>query len=120
MTGFIFHITLRASWSAAQASGAYSADSLASEGFIHCSKVDQILRVANTFYLNQYGLVILEIDLARLKPVVRWEAGADKADELFPHIFGPLNLDAVVRVLDFEPGLDGKFLLPQALGPFNL
>ena len=115
MTGLIYHVTSRTSWSAAQKSGAYSADSLASQGFIHCSKMDQILRVANTIFTNQHGLVILAIDMSRLKAEVRWEAGADNADELFPHIYGPLDLEAVVRVIDFEPGADGMFRLPASI-----
>jgi uncharacterized protein (DUF952 family) len=115
VTGFIYHITSRRSWSAAQTGGVYSADSLASQGFIHCSKVDQILRVANTFYANQRGLVILEIDPSKLKPQLRWEPGTDKADELFPHLYDPLNLAAVIRVLDFEPGPEGRFSLPAGL-----
>ena len=119
MTDSIFHITSRISWSDAKKSGAYSADSLMSEGFIHCSKIDQVMRVANTIFANQYGLVILVIYPSQLKPEVRWEAGTDKADELFPHIYGPLNLEAVVRVIDFEPGLDGKFHLPQTLAPVD-
>jgi len=73
------------------------------------------MRVANSFFTNLPGLVILVIDPSRLKPEVRWEAGTDKADELFPHIYGPLNLEAVVRVLDFEPGPDGMFSLPAEL-----
>jgi uncharacterized protein (DUF952 family) len=77
--------------------------------------MNQIKRVANNFFANQHGLVILVIDPSRLKPEVRWEAGTDKADELFPHIYGPLNLEAVVRVLDFEPGPDGMFSLPAEL-----
>jgi len=115
VSALIFHITSRTFWSAAQKSGVYSADSLTSEGFIHCSKVNQIMRVANSFFTNLPGLVILVIDPSRLKPEVRWEAGTDKADELFPHIYGPLNLEAVVRVLDFEPGPDGMFSLPAEL-----
>jgi uncharacterized protein (DUF952 family) len=115
VTDSIFHITSRISWSEAQKSGVYLADSLMSEGFIHCSKLDQILRVANTIFANQRGLVILEIDPSKLKPEVRWEVGTDKFDELFPHILGPLNLEAVARVIDFEPGLDGKFHLPHTL-----
>jgi uncharacterized protein (DUF952 family) len=115
VTGFIYHITSRSSWSSAQPSGVYSADSLASQGFIHCSKADQVLRVANSFYAGQPGLVILVIDPSLLKPRLRWEPGTDKADELFPHLFGPLNLDAVINVLEFPPGPDGKFLLPQKL-----
>ncbi|HEY5269338.1 MAG TPA: DUF952 domain-containing protein [Anaerolineales bacterium] len=115
MTDFIFHITARTSWSAAQKPGRYSADSLTSEGFIHCSEMNQIKRVANNLFTNQHGLVILVIDPSRLKPEVRWEVGTDKADELFPHIYGPLDLEAVVRVLDFEPGPDGMFSLPAEL-----
>jgi uncharacterized protein (DUF952 family) len=113
VTGPIYHITSRSSWSAAQAAGVYSADSLSSQGFIHCSKADQVLRVANSFYSGQSGLVILVIDPSRIKPALRWEPGTDKADELFPHIYGPLNLDAVVRVFDFPAGSDGKFSLPR-------
>ena len=115
MTGLIYHITSRVSWAAAKRSGVYSADSLASQGFIHCSKVDQVLRVANSFYTSQRGLVILAIDPSRLTPRIRWEPGTDKADELFPHIYGPLNLDAVVRVFDFEPGAQGTFALPAGM-----
>jgi uncharacterized protein (DUF952 family) len=112
MTDFIYHITTRVSWSAAQKGGMYSADSLVNEGFIHCSSAGQILRVANAFYASQHGLVILGIDRSQLKPEIRWEPGTDKADELFPHIYGPLNLNAVSRVFDFEPALDGSFSLP--------
>jgi uncharacterized protein (DUF952 family) len=116
VTDHIYHITSQASWSAAQSSGAYTADSLVKEGFVHCSKAEQVLRVANSYCLSQPGLVILMIDPARLKPMLRWEPGSDKADELFPHIYGPLNLDAVLRVFDFPPGSDGKFRLPAGIG----
>jgi uncharacterized protein (DUF952 family) len=111
----IFHITSRSSWSEAQESGEYLADSLRSEGFIHCSKLNQIMRVANTIFPSQTGLVILEIDPSKLKPEVRWEPGTDKADELFPHIFGSLNLEAILSVFDFEPDPEGKFTLPAKL-----
>ncbi|HEX7567941.1 MAG TPA: DUF952 domain-containing protein [Anaerolineaceae bacterium] len=115
MTELIYHITSRSSWSAAQKFGAYSADSLTSQGFIHCSKLHQILRVANSIFTNQRGLVILVIDPSQLKLEVRWEPGTDKSDELFPHLYGPLNLEAVVGVLDFEPAPDGMFSLPAEL-----
>jgi uncharacterized protein (DUF952 family) len=109
----IYHITSRTSWADAAKSGVYTADSLSTQGFIHCSKADQVVRVADTWYTGQHGLVLLEIDLTRLKPEVRWEPGTDKPDDLFPHIYGPLNADAVSRVLDFEPGPDGRFTLPS-------
>ena len=119
MTNFIYHITSQFAWSAAQKKGIYSTGSLADDGFIHCSEKNQILRVANSFFVNQHGLVILIIDPSKLNPEVRWEAGSDKADELFPHIYGLLNLEAVLCVLDFEPGGDGRFFLPQSLVPFD-
>lgn len=115
MSDFILHITLRTAWAAAQKSGQYAAGSLAGEGFIHCSKAEQILRVANQMYANQSGLILLVIDPARLTSELRWDPGVDLPTELFPHIYGPLNLDAVVRVLDFEPEADGKFHLPGSL-----
>jgi uncharacterized protein (DUF952 family) len=64
--------------------------------------------------------VLLVIDPKRLSPELRWEppahpnhqADLPPSDELFPHLHGPLNLDAVVKVLDFEPEVDGKFSQP--------
>lgn len=105
----IFHITSWNSWSAAQESGDYRADSLQEEGFIHCSKADQVLRVANAIFAGQLGLVLLVVDAERLRSEVHWEPGSDKADELFPHVYGPINLDAVVGVLDFPPDSDGTW-----------
>lgn len=108
----IYHITSHTSWSAAQAAGTYAADSLATQGFIHLSKADQVLRVANFLYKGQSGLVLLVVDPGRLTAELRWEPGTDKPDELFPHIYGLLNLDAVLRVVDFPPAPDGTFNLP--------
>ena len=115
MSEFILHATSRSAWLAAQAQGQYSADSLAGQGFIHCSRVEQILRVADSFYAGQTDLVLLVIDPGRLVSELRWEPGTDLATELFPHVYGPINLDAVLQVLDFEPGPDGKFHLPKSL-----
>jgi uncharacterized protein (DUF952 family) len=111
----ILHATSRTAWSDAQKNGEYAADSLAGQGFIHCSKMRQILRVANLVYANQHGLVLLVIDPALLSSELRWEPGVDLAIQLFPHIYGPINLDAVVDVLTFEPGMDGRFQLPKVL-----
>lgn len=114
MSGFIFHITTGFAWSAARDGGHYAADSLAGEGFIHCSRANQLLRVADLFFTGQQGLVLLVIDPARLRPELRWEPGADLVTELYPHVYGPVNLEAVVDALAFEPGPDGKFRLPKS------
>jgi uncharacterized protein (DUF952 family) len=113
MTQPIVHITHRDEWALAQLSGEYRPGSLSEEGFIHCSKPDQVVRVAGTFLAGQHGLVLLVIDSKRLLAEVRWEPGADSPAELFPHIYGPLNLDAVTQVLDLNPSPDGQYVLPN-------
>ncbi len=106
----IFHITRSADWQKALEEGAYQADTLASQGFIHCSTRAQVVSVANRFYLGQHGLVLLEIDSRRVQPEIRRE-NLEGGTELFPHIYGPLNLEAVEKVVAFEPGDDGQFSL---------
>jgi uncharacterized protein (DUF952 family) len=118
----VFHITTRKAWEAALTAGVYRTDSLDAEGFIHCSAAHQAARVANTFFRGQTGLVLLGIELSRLHAELRFEppalpAGstgnpAESSAELFPHLYGPLNLDAVTQVVDFPPGPDGTFELP--------
>lgn len=120
----IYHISSRQAWQTAQAIGQYEADSLRHEGFIHCSTQAQVLMVANAFYRAQSDLVILCIRPESLQAELIWEApvhpNPDEApsvnpDSLFPHIYGPINLGAVVDVLDFPHEADGQFLLPPAL-----
>ena len=113
MKTLIYHLTNRDDWSNARDQGSYTPLSLGGEGFIHCSRIDQVLRVANSYYPAQSNLVLLEIDPERLHCNLRWEPGTDKPDELFPHLYGPLNLDAVRRIIDFPPGPDGSFALPD-------
>lgn len=105
----ILHITSKSEWADAQTRGEYIAPSLASEGFIHCSTEKQILNVANAFYRGRTDLVVLNLTEARIKPELKWEAPAGPPAEniseadLFPHIYGPINLDAIASVLDFQP-----------------
>jgi uncharacterized protein (DUF952 family) len=108
----ILHITQKTAWQSAQLAGEYTAPSLATEGFIHCSTPAQVVAVAERFYAGQRGLVLLILDSDRIRPEVRYEAGTDKPDELFPHVYGPINLDAVTRVLDFAPDSAGNWILP--------
>jgi uncharacterized protein (DUF952 family) len=125
----ILHLASNDAWLAAVGpaglwrgkAGVYHTDSLSTEGFIHCSKPSQIVGVANTFYRGQQGLVLLVIDPSKLEPAVKWEPPAEpepthaREGELFPHLYGPLNLDAVVNVIKFEPDADGIFTLPDEL-----
>ncbi len=58
----IFQITDLTQWQAAQASGAYAADSLSAQGFIHCSTGEQVIPVANRWFEGRKDLLLLEID----------------------------------------------------------
>lgn len=107
----IYHITTATEWEGAQREGAYAADSLPTEGFIHCSTRAQVLGVANTRFRGHSGLVLLEIDVAQVQPEIRYE-NLEGGEALFPHIYGPLGVDAVVAVHRFESGADGLFRLP--------
>lgn len=105
----IYHITTKKELDEAQTTGEYIAPSLQTEGFIHCSTATQVSHVANAFYRGQSGLVLLQLDENRIKSQVKWEAPAGPPAEgisesdLFPHIYGAINLDAIASVLDFEP-----------------
>lgn len=107
----VLHIVSKAEWQKAAGVGVYRPESLKSAGFVHCSTPQQIIRVANDNFRGTGGLVLLCIDPHRLKTPLKYE-NLDGGTSLFPHIYGPLNLDAVVEVLDFAPQADGTFLLP--------
>jgi uncharacterized protein (DUF952 family) len=92
--------------------GSYSAASLGSDGFIHCSTLAQVAATANRYYARQHGMVLLCIDASLLQAEVRWENPVGRTD-LFPHIYGPINLEAVVKVVEFEPDPTGYFSSPK-------
>ncbi|MDX2244774.1 MAG: DUF952 domain-containing protein [Leptolyngbyaceae cyanobacterium bins.302] len=103
----IFHITTSKDWQQAQQAGEYRAASLETEGFIHCSNADQVAWVANNFYRAVPDLVLLQIDPSKLTAELRYDE--IETGDRFPHIYGALNLDAVVHVLEFAPQADGTF-----------
>lgn len=106
----LLHICSRRDWERAEQEGEYAAASLASEGFIHCSTPEQVVKTANRFYRGRQDLVLLVIDAGRLTAPIKYEA-ADA--DLFPHIYGPINLDAVVKTQSFLPEADGAFPQPN-------
>lgn len=110
----ILHIAKRKDWQEARACGSYRGDTLASQGFIHCSTPEQVIPVANAVFRGQDDLVLLCIDTAKVDAEIRHE-NLEGGDELYPHVYGPLNIDAVVSVLSFEPQADGTFALPERL-----
>lgn len=106
----IYHITAREDWEAALDEGVYLADSLQSDGFIHCSTGAQVFDTANLWFAGQRGLLLLEILPEQTGAEIRYEGVPGGA--LFPHLYGPLPLAAVTRVLRLEPDADGQFTQP--------
>lgn len=109
----IFHITKRDEWTKAKVEGSYRTEMFPIEGFIHCSTTDQVIQVANIRFSGQTGLVLLSIDPDKVTAEIIYE-NLEGGLQLFPHIYGGLNIDAVVQVAEFEPGVDGHFTLPNA------
>jgi uncharacterized protein (DUF952 family) len=93
----IYHVTTAGEWIAAVQNGFYEAASLSTEGFIHCSKAEQVAGVLERYFAKKTGLVKLTIEISKLtsRCIPEWSASTG---EEFPHIYGPVNLDAVIDV----------------------
>ena len=116
----IYHVCSRTVATAALEAGEYRAPSLATEGFIHLSQAHQVRGVIARYYTGQTDLVVLVVEPARLRAPLRFEppsslprrtgTAAPDRSELFPHLYGALNADAVVDMLQAEA-------LPAMFGP---
>ena len=102
----IVHLCARLDWESAQTTGSYQPDSLHREGFIHCSRPEQVLDVANRFYRGVSDLVLLWIEIRKLSSEVRWES-TDGDD--FPHVYGGIDCAAVNHAASFYPDEDGFY-----------
>jgi len=115
----IFHITTQSAWDQAKNAGEYRAASLLTEGFIHCSTISQVVPVANLYYKDESKMLVLMIEPTLLATDLKWEApsggtpppGVPEGDQ-FPHIYGPINLDAVVNTLDLVRSANNEWVLP--------
>ena len=109
----IYHLTFASDWESSQSAGQYRMSSrgmtLDEVGFIHCSFADQVDGVARAVFAGADGLVLVTIDPSLVKAEVQYE-NLEGGSELFPHIYGPLNVDAVVEVRAYEsqPRPDGR------------
>ncbi len=109
---FIYHIAAAADWERARRDGQYTMSTrgltLAEQGFIHAATAAQVALVANAFYQGEPDLLLLVIDTALIGPEIRYEHVPGQ-DLPYPHIYGPLNVSAVVEARPFAPGPDGQF-----------
>ena len=108
----IYHIVPRTTWFDESDPIWYRGDTLEREGFIHFSTGSQVLATADRYYHGVSGMVLLEVDEAALVSPLRYEEAP--GGESYPHLYGPLNRDAVYRVYTFEPSSDGRFAFPAA------
>jgi uncharacterized protein (DUF952 family) len=93
----IYHVIAGENWQKALQQGFYEAESLAKEGFIHTSNAEQVAGVLERYYKDQVNLLLLHIDETKLTAPLKYEL-ASSVNEEFPHIYGRLNVDAVVKV----------------------
>ncbi|PYS99450.1 MAG: DUF952 domain-containing protein [Acidobacteria bacterium] len=93
---FIYHVVLPAVWELSKTKPSYQSDSLATEGFIHCSYQSQLEGVLERYYSDVDRVLILTIDTDKLRSKLVKEPSTN--DELYPHIYGRINVNAVVDV----------------------
>jgi uncharacterized protein (DUF952 family) len=105
----IFHLLPTALWQAQPTYEPYHADTLATEGFIHCTReVERLVVVANHFYRQINGaFMILCVETERLTAEVRWEVSHG---HLYPHVYGSIDRAAIVDVIAFPRNPNGDFL----------
>lgn len=110
-TKFIYHLAPAKRWGDWPESQAYIPTEYDTDGFIHCTVGDELmLQVANTFYRESSGdFVLLVIDPSRVTASVKWEQSEDALATVFPHIYGPINRDAIVDVRQVLRDADGIF-----------
>jgi uncharacterized protein (DUF952 family) len=96
---YIYHITTSQQWSEALEKGHYDSDTLETEGFIHCSTEPQVAGVLERYYQGKTNLVKLKINKAKVERPLIFEL-AGSINEVFPHIHGSLNINAVEEVTE--------------------
>ncbi|WP_042696227.1 DUF952 domain-containing protein [Azospirillum sp. B506] len=119
MTDRIIHHMCRADeWDAARPAGRYPGSSQdVQDGFIHFSTAAQVVESAAKHRAGQDGLLLLTVDAGRLGDALRWEPS--RGGQLFPHLYGPLPVDAVLRADPLPLGRDGRHVFPAGF-PFTL
>ena len=106
--GLTFHLVPVEYWHACDKTQPYLPEQFAVDGFIHCTDDrETVVAVGNRYFAtDSRPYLALVIDKARVKPEIRYEDSSG----LYPHIYGPLNRDAILRVMPAPRDTDGRFL----------
>ncbi len=110
----IYHITSGKRWEQSTTARKYAPERFAVDCFIHCSTREQVIPVANMRFRGETGLVLLCIDTDKVTSEIIYE-NLEGGEQLYPHLYGELNNDAVQEVVEFPAGTDGHFTLPAPL-----
>lgn len=110
----ILHIIEQAEWNRIKENETYSPLSLNTEGFIHCCTLEQVTEITNIFFKGKAEILLLCLDEDKVDSKIVYEDLIDSG-QLFPHIYGPLNLNAVYKIVEFYPNKDGVFQFPNEL-----
>lgn len=108
----IYKICPASAWREAERSGVYagSADD-ARDGYIHFSTAAQVPATAAKYFTGQQGLFLIAVDAGALGEALRWEPA--RGGDLFPHLYGELDFDAVLSVTDLPLREDGSHAIPE-------
>jgi uncharacterized protein (DUF952 family) len=108
----IYKICPASAWREAERQGVYrgSADD-ERDGFIHFSAASQVAETVKKHFFGQTGLFLIQIDADALGDALRWERSRN--DDLFPHLYGALDLGAVTGVLEMRARSDGGHDIPE-------
>src|SRR5688500_8707132 len=111
---YFYLLASAANLEAALAAGSLERDDLKNEGFIHAAPAEQLTRVAKKLYRQVKNLRCAVVERAKVRSEVKYESATGG---LYPHIYGPLNMDAVVRVIALTPDAEGRYEIdPARLG----
>lgn len=108
----IYRLAEPADWAAAQQTGFFASPDLVAEGFIHFSERSQVQGVSERYYSKRTGLRLLAVDEARLTVPLRRE-NTSGGTELFPHVYGPVPLAAIIRHAPLERDASGAIQWPE-------
>jgi uncharacterized protein (DUF952 family) len=104
----LFHITTKDDWKQYNNSGSYEPESLDSNGFIHFSTGEQVETAANTFFGDKDEILLLVIDATTLHEDIKYEKDEDTGEK-FPHLYSPLNTNAIIDKITIKAEKDGTF-----------
>lgn len=104
----IFHLVKKEDWKKYKKEARYRPESLDSQGFIHCSSGRDVEDTANRLFKGEEDVLLIVINTTLIEPELRYENDGETGPK-YPHIYGPLNLDAVIDKIELATEDDGTF-----------